>query len=78
MAVIEALDDAANASPAAARIRARLVTRPYERLGVALGSRGRRNRHNTDKAHRMTGWQPRPAQETVLDCARSLLAHDAL
>ncbi|MFI9103687.1 NAD-dependent epimerase/dehydratase family protein [Streptomyces fildesensis] len=39
---------------------------------------GRRNRHSTDKAHRILGWQPRPAQETVLDCARSLLAHDAL
>lgn len=39
---------------------------------------GRRNRHSTDKAHRILGWQPRPARETVLDCARSLLAHDAL
>ncbi|WP_329126719.1 NAD-dependent epimerase/dehydratase family protein [Streptomyces sp. NBC_01465] len=39
---------------------------------------GRRNRHSTDKARRVLGWQSRPARETVLDCARSLLAHGAL
>lgn len=36
---------------------------------------GRRNRHSTDKARRVLGWQPRPARETLLDCARSLVAH---
>jgi nucleoside-diphosphate-sugar epimerase len=36
---------------------------------------GRRNRHSTAKARRVLGWQPRPASETVLDCASSLLAH---
>ncbi|MFC1412517.1 NAD-dependent epimerase/dehydratase family protein [Streptacidiphilus sp. N1-12] len=39
---------------------------------------GRRNRHSTAKAHRILGWQPRPAHRTVLDCAHSLLSHDAL
>lgn len=41
-------------------------------------SLGRRNRHSTDKARKVLGWQPRPAAETVLDCARSLLAHGAV
>ncbi|QXE36155.1 NAD-dependent epimerase/dehydratase family protein [Streptomyces sp. GMY02] len=41
-------------------------------------SLGRRNRHSTAKAHRVLGWQPRPARETVVDCARSLLAHGAV
>jgi dihydroflavonol-4-reductase len=38
-------------------------------------SLGRRNRHSTEKARRVLGWQPRPAAETVIDCARSLLEH---
>lgn len=40
-------------------------------------SLGRRNRHSTAKAERMLGWVPRPAEETVVDCARSLIAHGA-
>ncbi|GIF25488.1 nucleoside-diphosphate-sugar epimerase [Actinoplanes tereljensis] len=37
-------------------------------------SLGRRNRHSTAKAASMLDWHPRPAAETVVDCARSLLA----
>ncbi|WP_329549565.1 hypothetical protein OG548_42685 [Streptomyces sp. NBC_01356] len=36
---------------------------------------GRRHLHPADKARRMPAWQPRPAAETVTDCARSLAAH---
>lgn len=36
---------------------------------------GRRHLHSADKARRMLAWQPRPAAETVTDCARSLAAH---
>ncbi|MER7679185.1 NAD-dependent epimerase/dehydratase family protein [Streptomyces sp. NPDC096934] len=36
---------------------------------------GRRNRHSTAKAHTVLDWQPHPARESVIDCARSLLAH---
>ncbi|MEU9404188.1 hypothetical protein AB0E08_00540 [Streptomyces sp. NPDC048281] len=39
---------------------------------------GRRNRHSTEKAARLLDWQPRPARQTVLDCAESLLAHGAV
>jgi dihydroflavonol-4-reductase len=35
-------------------------------------------RHTTEKARRVLGWAPRPARETVLDCARSLIAHGAV
>lgn len=40
-------------------------------------SLGRRNRHSTDKARTVLGWQPRPAARTILDCAKSLIAHGA-
>ncbi|MFC5825072.1 NAD-dependent epimerase/dehydratase family protein [Nonomuraea insulae] len=46
--------------------------KPLRSITVSLG---RRNRHSTDKAQRVLGWQPRPAAQTVVDCARSLIAH---
>jgi dihydroflavonol-4-reductase len=36
-------------------------------------SLGRRSTHSTDKAKRLLGWKPRPAAETVVDCAKSLI-----
>jgi nucleoside-diphosphate-sugar epimerase len=39
---------------------------------------GRKNRHTAAKARRLLGWQPRPGAETIVDCARSLIAHQAL
>ena len=48
-----------------------LFDRSLRAITVSLG---RRNRHSTDKAKRVLGWQPRPAADTVVDCARSLLA----
>jgi nucleoside-diphosphate-sugar epimerase len=47
-----------------------LFDRSLRAITVSLG---RRNRHSTDKAKRVLGWQPRPAPETVLNCARSLI-----
>lgn len=35
---------------------------------------GRKNRHTAAKARQQLGWQPRPARETVIDCAQSLIA----
>jgi nucleoside-diphosphate-sugar epimerase len=32
-----------------------------------------RNRHSTEKAKRVLGWEARPAARTVLECANSLL-----
>jgi nucleoside-diphosphate-sugar epimerase len=42
----------------------------FREIAIALG---RKNRHTTDKAHRLLGWASRPARETVVDCGRSLL-----
>lgn len=39
---------------------------------------GRRDRHSTGKARRLLGRQPRPASQTLLDRARSLIAHGAV
>jgi dihydroflavonol-4-reductase len=59
----------------AVRLAARFGDASLREITPALG---RRNRHSTEKARRLLGWQPRPAAETVLDCARSLLDHDAV
>lgn len=59
----------------AVRLAARFRDPSLREITPALG---RRNRHSTEKARRVLGWQPRPARETVIDCARSLLDHNAL
>jgi nucleoside-diphosphate-sugar epimerase len=41
-------------------------------------SLGRRNRHTIEKARRVLGWSPRPASETVMACANSLIARQAI
>lgn len=41
-------------------------------------SLGRKNRHSTEKAARILSWTPRPAEETVVECAESLIAHGAI
>jgi nucleoside-diphosphate-sugar epimerase len=38
---------------------------------------GRKHAFNSAKAQAVLGWRPRPARETVVDCARSLIAHGA-
>jgi nucleoside-diphosphate-sugar epimerase len=54
------------------RFAARFLDRSLREITPALG---RRNPHTNEKARRVLGWAPRPARETVLDCARSLIAH---
>jgi nucleoside-diphosphate-sugar epimerase len=34
---------------------------------------GRRKAHSGEKARQMLGWSPRPMDETILDCARSMI-----
>jgi nucleoside-diphosphate-sugar epimerase len=34
---------------------------------------GREHRHTSEKAERVLGWRPRPAAETLVECAQSLL-----
>ncbi|MFI5991562.1 hypothetical protein ACIBAC_06850 [Streptomyces sp. NPDC051362] len=57
------------------RLVARFKDRSLRDITPALG---RRNRHSTEKARVLLGWQPRPARTTVVDCARSLIAHGAV
>jgi len=57
------------------RLAARFTDRSLREITPALG---RRNRHTTEKARRVLGWEPRPARATVLDCARSLIEHGAV
>lgn len=59
----------------AVRLAARFLDRSLREITPALG---RRNRHSTEKARRVLGWEPRLAREAVLDCARSLIAHGAV
>ncbi|MGC4940577.1 NAD-dependent epimerase/dehydratase family protein [Kribbella sp. DT2] len=49
--------------------------KPLRAITMSLG---RRNRHTTAKAQRVLGWTPRPAAETVLGCANSLLDRKVL
>jgi nucleoside-diphosphate-sugar epimerase len=44
-------------------------------LRDVLPGLGRRGRHSTAKAERVLGWRSRPAAETVIDCANSLIEH---
>lgn len=51
----------------------RVMARFRPELREVTGSLGRRNRHSIEKARTVLGWAPRPAAETVVDCARSLI-----
>jgi nucleoside-diphosphate-sugar epimerase len=47
-------------------------------LGSVVGSLGRKREYSSAKAKSLLGWKPRPVDETVLDCARSLIAEGAV
>lgn len=53
----------------------KLMARRKPELAGILPGLGRRNRHTTDKARGVLGWQPRPAREAVVACGRSLVEH---
>jgi len=36
---------------------------------------GRKRVFSSEKAQRVLGWRPRPADESIVDCAESLVAH---
>jgi dihydroflavonol-4-reductase len=37
---------------------------------------GRRSAFSADKARTLLNWTPRPVEDTIADCARSLTGHD--
>ena len=47
-------------------------------LGSVTPGLGLKHDFSSAKAQQMLGWQPRPTEETVLDCARSLIAEGAV
>jgi hypothetical protein len=44
-------------------------------LRSVLPALGRKHRHSPAKAERLLKFQPRPAAETIVDTAESLVAH---
>ena len=77
----------AGLGPAADKVPTRVIPDVAVRLAAKFFDRslrgivpglGRRNRHTTEKARRLLGWQPRPAAETVVACGRSLLDFTAV
>lgn len=52
----------------------RLVALFDRDLGAVTPSLGQKHDYTSAKAQRMLGWRPRPTNDTVLDCARSLIA----
>jgi hypothetical protein len=47
-------------------------------LGAVTPSLGKRHDYSSAKAQSMLGWRPRLTEETVLDCAHSLIATGAV
>lgn len=56
----------------------RLVGLVDREVGSVAGSLGRKRDHTSAKAQEVLDWRPRPTEETVVDCARSLLAVGAV
>jgi nucleoside-diphosphate-sugar epimerase len=52
----------------------RLVSLFDKDLTAVTSSLGQKHDYSSAKAQRLLGWRPRPLNETVLDCARSLIA----
>jgi dihydroflavonol-4-reductase len=73
----------ANLGPEAAKVPTRKVPDFVLRiaglfdkdLASVTGGLGRKHDYTTAKAQNLLGWKPRPMQDTVLDCARSLVAN---
>jgi dihydroflavonol-4-reductase len=47
-------------------------------IGAVAQGLGRRHDFSHEKAERILGWKPRPLQETIMDCANSLIAAGAV
>lgn len=71
----------------ASRVRTRQLPDFAVRLAARFGddelrsitpALGRRNRHSNAKAERILSWQRRPVDQTVVDCAQSLLEHGVI
>jgi nucleoside-diphosphate-sugar epimerase len=57
-------------------VRAMALVDPSVRSVV--GDLGRKTTYSLENAERRVGWAPRPVEETIVDCARSLVAQPAV
>jgi dihydroflavonol-4-reductase len=55
----------------------RVMARLDPELRSVVGDLGHRTTYSLENARRRVGWSPRPIQETIVDCARSLLRQPA-
>jgi nucleoside-diphosphate-sugar epimerase len=56
----------------------RLVALFDRDLKAVTDSLGRKHTFSSAKAQSLLGWRPRPLEDTILDCARSLIAAGAV
>jgi nucleoside-diphosphate-sugar epimerase len=56
-------------------VRAMALVDPSVRS--VAGELGHKTTYSLENAKRRLGWEPRPVKETIVDCAKSLLAHPA-
>jgi dihydroflavonol-4-reductase len=54
----------------------RLTARFDPELRSVVGELGKRTSYSIANAERRVGWSPRPIEDTIVDCARSLLEHE--
>jgi hypothetical protein len=47
-------------------------------LKAVTDNLGRKHTFSSAKAQSMLGWKPRPLEDTILDCARSLIAEGSV
>jgi dihydroflavonol-4-reductase len=58
-------------------VAVRILARFDPELRSIVGDLGEKTTYSLENAERRVGWVPRPVEETVVDCARSLLAQRA-
>ena len=58
-------------------VAVRLLARFDPELRSVAGDLGRETTYSLDNARRRVGWAPRPVEESIVDCARSLLGQRA-
>ena len=52
----------------------RVMARFDPEIRSVVGELGHKTTYSVENAKRRAGWTPRPIEETIVDCARSLLA----
>jgi nucleoside-diphosphate-sugar epimerase len=54
----------------------RMLARFDPEIRSVVGELGEKTTYSTENARRRVGWTPRPIEETIVDCARSLLGQE--